>query len=772
MRHFGEDGVAATRTAASRMTSLFHQLVARGEERGPAQRFVLQCAVRLFAQELGLHPRGLFTRLLDDCLAGTRSPGELGGVALRREEVRLLRAAALEIDWAKVQPAVFGALFQASMDRDERHALGAHFTSEADIQRVILPTIVRPFRERVQAARTTRDLLAARDALRTYRVLDPACGSGDFLHVAYREMVRLDVEIAQRLRRPGGEAGGAPSVSLRQFFGIDINPFAVELAKVVLIIAARLARAEATAALGEQRPGAEPAPPDDPGDNLRCDDALFCDWPEADAIIGNPPYQSKNRMQRELGAGYVQRLRRRFVDVPGRADYCVYWFRRAHDALPPGGRAGLVGTNTIRQNYSREGGLDYIIGHGGTITEAVSSQVWSGEAAVHVSIVSWVKGRDRRPKLLSWQNGDSRDSPWEQVSVPEINAALSPRLDVTSAFAIAANRASGGCYQGQTHGHVGFLLDAAGARAMVARDRRSREVLFPLLIGADLLGREDRSPSRWAIDFHPRDLRAASSSKAAFAHVESKVLPDRLEAAEAEALRNAAALRADPEARVNRHHACFLERWWLFSWPRPELIRVLAGLKRYAVCVRTTKRPIFDFVSSTIRPNDALQVFALEDDYSFGILQSSLHWQWFVERSSTLKRDHRYTSDTVFDSFAWPQQPGAGAVRAVASAAVALRRTRARLMSANRLTLRALYRELEAPGRSALRDAHEALDSAVRTAYGMEPAEDALSFLLELNRALHAAEIRGEPVVGPGLPPSAAGMADLVTEDCVPAPAL
>src|SRR5205807_1519793 len=122
-----------------------------------------------------------------------------------------------------------------------------------------------------------------------------------------------------------------------------------------------------------------------------CDDALFCEWPKADAIIGNPPYLDARKTTMIHGAEYSKRVRERYPGVPGRSDLCVHWFRRAHDELAPGGRAGLVGTNSIRQNYSREGGMDHIVQTGGTITEAVSSQVWSGEASVHVSIVNWVK---------------------------------------------------------------------------------------------------------------------------------------------------------------------------------------------------------------------------------------------------------------------------------------------------------------------------------------------------------------------------------------------
>jgi hypothetical protein len=142
--------------------------------------------------------------------------------------------------------------------------------------------------------------------------------------------------------------------------------------------------------------------------------------------------------------------------VPGRADYCVYWFRKAHDHLKPGQHAGLVGTNTIRQNYSRMGGLDYIVANGGTITEAVASQVWSGDAVVHVSIVNWVKGTHKGPKKLFRQVGDNRDSPWEIIELRKIGPSLSFEVDVSAARPIKANAASTACYQGQTHGNDGF----------------------------------------------------------------------------------------------------------------------------------------------------------------------------------------------------------------------------------------------------------------------------------------------------------------------------
>ena len=461
---FGNDRVAVTRAAADKVAIVFNKLVARGEDRARAQRFILQSVMAMFSEDFHLLPLGMFSELVSECQAGASSYDILGGLFrqmgdpkpahggrfksvpyfngglfnivdpldLTHEEIELFALAASE-DWSKVQPPIFGTLFENSMNKSERHAYGAHFTTEADIQKVVLPTIVRPWRERIHAADTLNDLLALRQELLNFRVLDPACGSGNFLYVAYRELRRLERELLNKVQtnfHATGKVIRTSLVSTQQFYGIDNNSFAVELAKVTLMLAKELDVAEASALqdTGQLDLALEfdkALPLDNLDENIRCDDALFCEWPEAQAIIGNPPYQSKNKMQQEYGPAYVSKVRSRYKGVPGRADYCVYWFRRAHNELPDGGRAGLVGTNTIRQNYSREGGLDYIVKNEGTITEAVSSQVWSGDAAVHVSIVNWIKGEQNGKKKLYTQLGDNRDSPWKVVELDEINSALS-----------------------------------------------------------------------------------------------------------------------------------------------------------------------------------------------------------------------------------------------------------------------------------------------------------------------------------------------------------
>ena len=396
---FQNNQVDVTRTAADNVAQVFNSLISRGENPETAQRFVLQCVVALFSEDIDLLPKGLFTELIEDCRLGKSSYDLIGGLfrqmgikkpapkdsylrdvpyfnggifstvdplSLNGNELDLLSMAAAE-KWSKVEPAIFGSLFESSMGKTERHALGAHYTSEVDIQKVVLPTIIRPFQERVDSAKTLAELLAIRKDLISFKVLDPACGSGNFLYVTYRELKRIEAEIIARIQsefknKTAKDIGSISLVKTSQFFGIDIKPFAVELAKVTLMLAKKLAIDEEKKLLDLEQgilyDTIEKALPlDNLDNNIICDDALFCDWAQADAIIGNPPFQSKNKIQSEYGPLYVAKVREEYPEVPGRADFCVYWFRKAHQHLKENGRAGLVGTNTIRQNYSREGGL-------------------------------------------------------------------------------------------------------------------------------------------------------------------------------------------------------------------------------------------------------------------------------------------------------------------------------------------------------------------------------------------------------------------------------
>jgi SAM-dependent methyltransferase len=752
-------------SAVMKLGEVFDAMVSRGETREKAQKFTLQCAIAIFTENKKLLPKGSFREFISNCAHGQSSslvilPQSIGSNFSKIDPIQLsphessLLARAAEENWTLIPPSIFGSLYQATMSRKNRHESGAHYTPEnAILEHVIRPSLIQPWRKRIQEASTVDELLEVRNRLTQLRILDPACGSGNFLYVAYQALKQLEQELRDELHERFSEetrleVESNSAIHRRQFFGIDIDPFAVEIAKITLL-------------LGSMSPSDSSFLVADLHENFVCADALFCAWPKADVIIGNPPFQSKNKMQKEFGADYVQRLRARYPDVPGRADYCVYWFKRTHDELGPDSTAGLVGTNTIRQNYSREGGLDYIVNNGGTITEAVSSMVWPGQAVVHVSVVNWSKGSAEGPKKLSWQEGDDRNNPWAEKTLVKIPSSLSADTDVTQAKVLETNAKAKACYQGQTHGHEGFLLSQEEARAMIAASPTNRDVIFPFLIGEDLLNNIGGKPSRWIIDFHPRDEFEAQRYELPFRRLQERVLPDRQAAAREENRRNARL-----STRGNKHHASFLKRWWILSYPRREVLKSIGGISRFIACSRVTKRPIFEFVSSRIHPSDALLVFPLEDDYSFGILQSGLHWAWFKARCSTLKGDWRYTSNTVFDSFPWPQNPSEKQVAEVARAAVALRKLRKELATKHKMPLRAMYSAKNGAEKSSLEDAQADLDEAVRNAHGMNRHENVLEFLLASNRDCANREGKSERITGPGLPAGTAAK-KLVTRDAI-----
>jgi len=802
---FHNNRVSVTREAAENVALAFNSMITRGENREQAQRYILQCVVALFSEDIELLPQDRFSLLLDECPKGKNSYDLIGGlfrqmnlkkqanaghykdvpyfngglfesvdpIELTPDEHQLLVWAA-DQDWSMVQPPIFGTLFEQSMGKGPRHAAGAHFTSEAEIKRVLLPSLETPWRERIEKTSKIGELKKILVDLSKLRVLDPACGSGNFLYVAYRIMKRLEAEVIAKIyeehRRHASTIGTLSRISPHQFFGIDNNAFAVDLAKVTLMVAKKLALDEVYKLIEVQQQAIETEnalPLDNLDKNIWCADALLTPWPEADVIVGNPPYQSKNKAQQEYGRTYMNQVREAFPDVPGRADYCVYWFRKAHDHLSVNGRAGLVGTNTIRQNFSRVGGLEYICSNNGTIVEAVSSQVWPGEAVVHVSIVNWLKGKQPGKKKLFTQHGDRLDSPWTVTELDTIGPSLSADTEVSSAEKLLANTDANVCYQGQTQGHKGFLLSKEEAKAAIAANQKNAQVIFPYLIGDDILDEIPPTASRYIIDFCPLDVIAAAAFDMPFKRVKKLVLPDREEKAKEEILRNSDARKNNPRAPINKHHQNFLNRWWILSYPREELIAKIAKLNRYIVCSRVTKRPVFEFVDSSIRPGDSLQVFAFEDDYSFGILQSTMHWNWFTHKCSSMKADPRYTSESVFDTFPWPQKPTKTQIQAVADAALALRQTRQKLCKTNSTSFRRLYASLEQPGANPLRNAQATLDTAVLAAYSIKSGENELRFLLNLNLQLAALESKGKAIQGPGLP--AGVTSKFLTKDCLTA---
>ncbi|MEB3361449.1 MAG: DNA methyltransferase, partial [Synechococcaceae cyanobacterium] len=540
---FGVNRFEVTEAQARRMGELFRLLKARGKQTGDfdaleAQRFVLQCVLAMFAEDREMLPDAQFNRVLQDCMSkpqesydliaslfeamntkGVTPAGRFKGtpyfngglfshiprIELAKAEIEILADSALE-DWKQVRPSIFGNIFEASSDDATRHAYGQHFTSEVDMLKIIRPTIIEPWEERIAKASTFAELEGLRQALIQYRVCDPACGSGNFLYMGYNAVKDLEVSILRRIeeRRTAKKEKDQRLLGLvtpLQFFGMDTSPFAVELARVTLMIARKVANDRL--GLTEQD-----LPLDNLDNNIRVADALFTSWPKADAYVGNPPFLGGKHMRLNLGDGYVDRVVERFPEVRDSVDFCTYWFRLAHDQLKPDGRAGLVATNSIRHGKSRRASLDYIRDNGGHIHAAISTQPWSGEANVHVSIVNWAKQQPESYRL-------------DDETVEQINTSLRSTVDVSKAVRLQANR--GFCFQGVIPVGKGFNVDPETAQAWIAADPRNAEVVKPFSMGSNLAKRPLGQPDRWIIDFADQSLEEAETYPLPFAQVKALV---------------------------------------------------------------------------------------------------------------------------------------------------------------------------------------------------------------------------------------------------------
>jgi hypothetical protein len=335
--------------------------------------------------------------------------------------------------------------------------------------------------------------------------------------------------------------------------------------------------------------------------------------------------------------------------------------------------------------------------------------------------------------------------------VSAIPGSLSVATDVRAAKPLRVNTHPKVCFDGQHPGHQGFVLSLEEARHLVARDPASARVIYPYLIGRELV--DDGLPQRFVIDFDtPDSMTAAALAPGAFRRIKELVLPHRQAAAEKERQRNEEALKSNPKAKLTWHQRNFLNAWWQQEWRRPAMVAALEALPRY-VAVSTVasehRLPVLSFVSPVIRPSNRTAVFAFADDYSFGILQSAVHVAWFRERCTHLETRLSYTSRTVFNSFPWPQAPTQRATDRVVEAVVELLTFRAERM-AQGITIGQQYDSLRQPGRSRLRDLHDTLDRAVLDVYGFDPDEDLLAQLLALNLSVAEQEEAGGAVRGPG----------------------
>jgi hypothetical protein len=712
---FGGPGAAVTEQAAQHMVELYFSLLERkAVEPEELRRFVVQTVWTLFAEDIGILEdkplESLIRSLITDSSRSTaveladlyrrfnvnddskRNRGryqavpyvngdlfaEAAEVHLETSELEHLLAAS-RFDWRHVNPTVFGSLLEGCLGRNHRWELGAHYTSESDIMLIVEPVIVRPWVKRIEEINTYREAVSLHSELCRFKVLDPAMGCGNFLSVAYREIRKLELRLNERISELSAREGGHPRLEMEWYpihniQGLEIDPFAVDIAKTTLWM---------THALESRKHGnTEPVLPLPSLKSLICTDSLKSDWPEADAIIGNPPFHGDRNLRKVVGGEYIDWLKNEFG--VGVKDHCVYFFIKTDRELKPGQRAGLVATNTIAQAKNRDAALAPIVAAGGTITDAISSKPWSGEAKVFVSIVCWQK----KPSDVAVSMLDGR-------AVSGITPSLTEGTRHREAVALRPNRDT--CFVGYMTRGMGFALDPEEAAELIRKGGESyRTVIVPFVNGDDLTRRVEQGPSRWVIDFANLPLEQVSRQfPDALEIVRERVLPER---------------KHDPEQ---------MKRWWQFWRPRETMREILADFTRFAVASRVGKRLLLVWAEPTWRPSDACIIFGFEDDYHFGVCSSSIHELWARANGSTLKGDLRYTPSTVFETFPFPNSDDAQRQRIgeASRTIVQLRRTACDSLGAG---LTKVYNLMDEGGFVELKSAHRELDLAVCDAYGWE----------------------------------------------------
>ena len=741
-----------SRDAVATLTDLYAGLRdRRAADLDMLRVFVLQIVWAMFAEDLGLIRNNVLSRVLealirDPSRSSADDLGQLfrylaeesprpaegsfyegtpfanGGlfahpaqVHLTVEELEILLDTC-NLNWRQVEPAIFGSILQGALGRDKQWALGAHYTSEADIMKVVGPTVIEPWTGRIAALSSATEAEGAWRDLMSYVVLDPACGSGNFLYVAYRELRRIELRLRERLAELRAAAGIAAQEEM-EFFpianmrGIEVEAFAAELARVTLWMGHKLAADEM-----REHGLSEPTLPLVDLSGIRRAHALRSEWPQADAVIGNPPYHGSQTLRGQVGDEEIDFLKGEFGI--GVKDYSVYWFRKAHERLGTGGRAGLVATNSVTQNRNRKPSLEWIVENGGVIANAISKQEWTGDATVNVSIVNWVKEPGDEAELFKLDG----------ETVSSITPALtSTTADVTGAARLLPNR--GFSFQGPQPVGSGFVLEAAEAEQLLGRtDADYKAVVRPYLIGKDISEDPGQRPRRWIIDFAARSLEESGNWPAALDLVRERVKPVR-----------------ETNRRKTRR-----EKWWLLGELVPAMRAALAPLDRYIGGTATGKRFFFCWVESWTCPSNAMNVFAFDDDFSIGVLSSSVHSGWALSQSSTLEDRPRYTPTSAFETFPWPC-PSTPAREAVEAACRRVFELRAELCGRRDIGLTTLYNEAEEGMHRGLEELQAALDEAVVAAYGWpaaisdDPAEMNRR-LLTLNQAIAAGEIE---YVGP-----------------------
>lgn len=666
-----------TEEAAQRFATLAQRLRTRGHAPDAVAHFVNRLIFCMFAEDVGLLPDKLFEQMLDasridpaefepnsrTLFEAMRKGGRIdfkriewfngglfdtdGTLPLEKTDILDLIEAS-KLDWSDIDPSILGTLFERGLDPDKRSQLGAHYTDRDKIMMIVRPVIVEPLlaewaavkaqieAELAKAAASTgstktkatneanRLRVAFMERLTTFRVLDPACGSGNFLYLALLELKNLEHRVNLE-----SEALGLPRefprIGPEAVLGIELNPYAAELARVSVWIG-EIQWMRRNGFEAARNPVLRSLNTIENRDAVLAPDGSRAEWPKADVVVGNPPFLGSGKFLKELGEDYSSRLRAAWVElVPGAADLVAFWFAKAWVQMQDGNlsRAGLVSTNSIRGGANREV-LKHIV-EGGRIFAAWADEDWTQDgAAVRVSMTCFDATKASPASL----NG---------ATVPQIHADLTGAgqgTDLTKARPLKEN--VGQCFEGMKK-YGPFEVDGELARQWLVapqnvNGRPNSDVVKPWIAGRDIT---TRPQDRWVIDFGVTcSEEDAACFELPFAHLAE----------------NARDLREKDRSNKTASN------WWLFERSRPPLRARIKELRRYLATVVVSKHRLFAWLPTSVLPSNLLDAIARDDDTSFGILHSKFHELWALRMGTFLGvgNDPRYTPSTTFETFPFP----------------------------------------------------------------------------------------------------------------------
>lgn len=773
--------------------------------------FLMRIVFCMFAEDVGLLPKNSFSRFLERAVENEaafepelralwqvmgRPDGERyasaigdevryfnGGLFASARTYGLSKADKGELleasrkDWRKVEPAIFGTLLEQALTPGERAKLGAHYTPRPYVERLVQATIMDVLEaewEAVQnpegegAAMTLASVEAFHDRLCALRILDPACGTGNFLYVAMESLMRLEGDVLETISQLGGKA--EPRVGPQQFLGLELNPRAAVIAELVLWIGWLRWRMN-------NNPQAAPSPVlkqfgninfgghagydavlrRKPTGEVDSENPLIPDWPEADFIIGNPPFIGGKDIRSSLGGEYAEALWKANPRVPKSADFVMQWWDRAANLLAaPDSRLirfGLVTTNSITQTFSRRVIERYLEAGKISLLLAIPDHPWTkaSKDAAAVRIAMTVAGRGQaegRLVEIVHEAGLDTDNPVlvTKESRGRINASLSIGVDVSKVQPLMANEGLA-CPGVKLHG-AGFIVTPAQAQYLGLGKREGLEAhIRPYRNGRDLLQ-------------HPRGVMVIDLFGLSEKEVRTRfpeVYQHLLETVKVQ--RDAQAQKSPTNDAKS-----YAQNWWLHGKPRQELRPALAGLSRYIATVETAKHRIFQFLDSAIVPDNMLIAIGSEDAFHLGVLSSRIHCEWALCIGGTLEDRPRYNKANCFDPFPFPDASPAQRA-AIADLAEELDATRkAALAEVPRLTMTEIYNRRDKLRRGQLSDLleveraraaragiidrlHEQIDAEVAAAYGWPadlPPAEIVARLVALNAARAAEERAGK----------------------------